>query len=86
MTDDDLDIGDAVEYILAERPKLDEEDVWGVLMELGGNPPAPGTDDLALDLIRQTRPQTRPRDAKVILREWHAYASLVAEPDWDNEE
>lgn len=81
---DEPDIGEAVEYILAERRTLTEEDVWTVLMELGGNPPAPGSEGLALDLIQQTRPGIRPRDVKLIIREWQAYASLAAEPDWED--
>lgn len=77
---DDADLGEAVDYILAERPGLAEDDVWGVLVELG-DPPA--ADDLALQLLRTARPQIRPKDVKVILREWRAYVSLAAEEDWD---
>jgi hypothetical protein len=80
-----LDIGEAVEYILAERPALAEGDVWAVLMELG-EPPAPGADDLALELVRRVQPALKPRDARAILREWRAYASLAQteddEDDW----
>jgi hypothetical protein len=79
-----LDIGEAVEYILAERPGLDEQDVWAVLMELG-EPPARGADDLALEIVRRAQPGVRPRDARVILREWRAYASL-AETEDDEED
>ena len=85
MSDTDPDMGEAVEYILAERPKLDEADVWAVVTEIG-TPPAPGTDDMALQLLMQTRPDVDGRTAKVILREWRAYASLVPEPDWDDED
>ncbi|MCU0307705.1 MAG: hypothetical protein MUE51_08045 [Thermoleophilia bacterium] len=76
------DIGEAVEYILAERPRLDEEDVWAVLMELG-DPPPPESDGLAVDLIAGTRPGLGRRDVKLILREWRAYASLAEEGDWE---
>jgi hypothetical protein len=81
---DEPDIGEAVEYILAERRNLVESDVWAVLMELGGNPPVPGTEGLAIDLIEQTHSEIRSRDAKLIIREWQAYASLAAEPDWED--
>jgi len=80
-----LDIGEAVEYILAERPGLDEQDVWAVLTELG-EPPHRDADDLALEIVRRARPGVRPRDAKAILREWRAYASLAEEDDFDDEE
>jgi hypothetical protein len=77
-----LDIGEAVEYILAERPALAEDDVWAVLNELR-EPPAEGADGLALELVRRARPEVRPRDARAILREWRAYASLAqTDDDW----
>jgi hypothetical protein len=79
-----LDIGEAVEYILAERPALDEGLVWAVLMELG-EPPAAGAEALALEIVRRAQPAIRPRDARAILREWRAYASL-AETEDDEEE
>lgn len=85
MSDDEPDLGEAVDYILAERPKLHEDDVWGVLVELR-NPPAPDADGLALALLRAARPDIRKRDAKVILTEWRAYVSLVHEDDWEDEE
>jgi hypothetical protein len=78
---DDPDIGEAVDYILAERPRLAEDEVWAVLMEIG-SPPAAGGDALALELVRRTHPGIRERDVKVILREWRAYASLAVEEDW----
>jgi hypothetical protein len=81
---DEADLGEAVDYILAERPKLDEDDVWGVLVELQ-NPPAPESDGLAIDLLKSARPEIRTRDVKVILREWRAYVSLVNEHDWEDE-
>lgn len=81
---DEPDIGEAVDYILSERPKLHEDDIWGVLVELR-DPPQPGGDALAVELLKQTRPGIRKRDVKVILREWRAYASLAVEPDWDDE-
>ena len=82
---DEADLGEAVDYILSERPKLHEDHIWGVLVELN-DPPQPGGDALAVELIKQTRPEFRGRDVKVILREWRAYASLTAEPDWDDDE
>jgi hypothetical protein len=80
--DDDLDLGEAVDYIRAEAPGIAEDNVWAVLTELG-SPPAPGTDALALDLLGRARPGVSRRDAKRVLREWRAYASLAGEPDWD---
>lgn len=85
MSEDEPDLGEAADYILAERPKLDEDDVWAVLRELQV-PPDPGTDGLALQLLKSTQPQIRPRHVKVILREWRAYVSLVREHDWEDEE
>lgn len=85
MNDDEPDLGDAADYILAERPKLDEDHVWAVLRELQ-SPPAPGGDTLALQLLKSTQPQIRRRHVKVILREWRAYVSLVLEHDWEDEE
>ena len=84
MSDNEPDLGEAVEYILAERPNLHEDDVWAVLVELQ-DPPAPGTDELALQLLMQTRPGVDARDAKMILNEWRAYVSLATEPDWDED-
>ncbi len=81
MSVGDADLGEAADYILAERPGLAENDVWAVLVELR-SPPA-GGDDLAVELLRRTRPDIRSRDVKVILREWRAYVSLAAEEDWD---
>ena len=80
MSGGEPDLGEAVDYILAERPRLAEDDVWAVLLELG-SPPA--RDELAVELLRSTRPQVRTRDVKVILREWRAYVSLAGEGDWD---
>lgn len=85
MTDDEPDLGEAVEYILAERPDLDENDIWAVVVELG-DPPPPGTDDVAVELLKQTRPDVDARSAKVILSEWRAYVSLATEPDWDDQD
>ena len=82
---DEPDLGEAVDYILAERPTLHEDDIWAVLVELQ-NPPAPGADALALDLLKRARPDVRPRHAKVILKEWRAYVSLAVEPDWEDED
>lgn len=79
---DDPDLGEAADYILAERPRLGEEVVWAVLNELG-EPPAPGADDLALELLGRSRPEVRRRDARRVIAEWRAYARLAGEPDWD---
>ena len=84
MTDDDPDIGEAVDYILAERPKLSEEHIWTVLMELQ-DPPAAESDRIALNLITQLHPAIRRRDIKLILREWRAYASLATTADWEDQ-
>jgi hypothetical protein len=80
--DDDLDLGEAADYILSERPRLAEDDVWAVLTELGA-PPEPGQDALALELIRRARPGVKVRDVRRILDEWRAYARLAGEPDWE---
>lgn len=82
---DELDIGEAVDYVVAERPDLDENHVWAVLTELG-SPPARSAEGLALDLIAASRPEVSRRDAKLILREWRAYAALATERDWEDDE
>ena len=82
---DEADLGEAVDYILSERPKLPEDHIWGVLVELN-DPPRPEGDALAVELIKQTRPEIRGRDVKVILREWRAYISLTDEPDWEDDD
>jgi hypothetical protein len=84
VSDDDLDLGEAADFILAERPGLDEDAVWGVLHELG-DPPAPGQEGIALQLLASARPDVRPRDARRILREWQAYARIAREDDWDGD-
>ena len=85
MSDDDLDIGEAVDYVVSERPNLAEAHVWAVLMELG-SPPARSAEGLALDLVASSRPEVSRRDAKLIIREWRAYAALATERDWDDDE
>ena len=82
--DDDLDLGEAADYILSERPGLAEDAVWAVLTELG-TPPAPGQEAIALRLLAGARPQVRERDARRILREWRAYARLAREDDWEDD-
>jgi hypothetical protein len=82
---DEPDIGEAVDFILSERPKLHEDDIWAVLVELQ-DPPQIGGDALAVELIKQTRPDIRPRTVKVILKEWRVYVSLAHEPDWNEDE
>lgn len=84
MSDQEPDLGEAVDYILAERPQLSEDDVWAVLVELQ-DPPPEASDAIALDLLAQTRPGIDAREARLILREWRAYVALVAEDDWDDE-
>ena len=79
---DELDLGEAADYILGERPGLGEDAVWAVLNELQ-TPPPPATEALALDLIASTHPEIERRDAKLVLREWRAYAELAGEDDWD---
>lgn len=81
--DDDLDLGEAVDYIRAEAPRVPEDHVWAVLTALGA-PPAPGADGLALELVARERPEVGRRDAKRVLREWRAYAALAGEPDWED--
>ncbi|MCB0872669.1 MAG: hypothetical protein H6531_01010 [Actinobacteria bacterium] len=81
--DDELDWGEAVDYILTERPKLDESDVWTVLKELG-RPPARDAEGLARQLLESTQPGLRWRTARLIIREWRAYASLAREDDWED--
>jgi hypothetical protein len=82
MSDDDLDLGEAADYILSERPGLDEDAVWAVLTELG-DPPEPGQEAIALQLLAAARPDVGEKDARRILREWQAYARLAGEDDWD---
>ena len=72
----DLDLGEAADYILSERPGLDEDVVWAVLNELG-EPPAAGADNLALELLARARPEVRRRDARRVIDEWRAYARLA---------
>lgn len=79
----DLDLGEAADYILSERPGLHEDTVWAVLNELGA-PPAPGQDRLALQLLASARPDVTAGDAKRVIREWRAYADLAEEADWDD--
>ncbi len=80
---DGLDLGEAADYILAERPGLDEDVVWAVLNELGA-PPEKDQDAIALQLIIQARPDVRTKDAKRVIAEWRAYADLEQESDWDD--
>ena len=81
---DGLDLGEAADYILAERPGLDEDAVWAVLNELGA-PPERDQDAIALQLIERARPDIRRKDAKRVIAEWRAYAELEESPDWDDE-
>jgi len=80
---DELDWGEAADYILGQRPELEQEDVWAVLKELG-DPPTRDQERLALDLIAHAAAGVTTRDARTILSEWRAYANLAAEHDWDD--
>lgn len=80
---EELDLGEAADFILSERPELAEDDVWAVLNTLGG-PPAKAQRKIALQLIASTAPQVRAKDARRILDEWGAYADLAEGPDWDD--
>lgn len=80
---DDLDLGEAADFILSERPGLSEDDVWAVLNELGA-PPARAQRKIALQLIASARPEVRAKDARRILDEWAAYAEIAQGPDWDD--
>lgn len=83
--DDGPDIGEAADYILSERPKLDEDEVMAVLMTLG-DPPLKGTDDLAITLVRQAHPSLSAKAIKRVLKEWREYAELAGADDWDDPE
>lgn len=85
MSPHEPDLGEAVDYILAERPKLWEDDIWAVVMLLQ-DPPARQSDKLALTLVKERHPEISKRDVKLILREWRAYASLARERDWHDGE
>lgn len=80
---DELDLGEAADFILSERPGLAEGDVWAVLNALG-DPPAKAQRKIALQLLASAAPQVRARDARRILDEWGAYADLAQGPDWDD--
>jgi len=79
----ELDLGEAADYILSERPGLSEDAVWAVLNELG-EPPARKQHRLALQLLAQARPDVAAKDARRILDEWRAYADLAESPDWED--
>lgn len=79
---EELDWGDAAEYIVGQRPTIDPEHVWAVIRELR-DPPAKSQEDLARQLMSSTRPDIRKKDVKHILAEWRAYARLAGERDWD---
>jgi hypothetical protein len=85
VSGEEPDLGEAAEYILAEREGLEEDHVWAVLRELG-QPPAPGADRLALEYLKRAVPEVSRRHAKLILREWREYASLARERDWEPDE
>lgn len=80
---DELDLGEAADYILSERPELGEDDVWAVLNELG-SPPAGSQRKMALQLLAGARPHVPGKVARRILDEWAAYADLAEGPDWDD--
>lgn len=81
---DDLDLGEAADYILGERPGLDEDVVWAVLNELGA-PPAKGGDDLAVTLLGGTHPHIPAKTVRLVVREWRAYGEIATQPDWDED-
>ena len=54
-----------------------------MLNELG-EPPAPGADDLALELLARARARGAPARRPRVIDEWRAYARLAGEPDWDD--
>jgi hypothetical protein len=82
VSDDEFDLGEAADYILSERPGLDEDAVWAVLNELGA-PPARGQEGLAFQLLASARPDVPAKDARRILSEWQAYARIAREDDWE---
>jgi hypothetical protein len=82
MDDDRLDMGEAADFILGERPRLSADHVWTVLKELG-DPPVRNADGMAVDLIIRLHPEIRARDVKIILGEWREYARIAVEEDWD---
>lgn len=79
-----MDLSEAVDYILGERPSLAEDDVWAVLVELR-TPPAKGGDGLALQLLATVRPEVPGKVVKLVLREWRAYVALAREADWEDD-
>lgn len=85
MSDDELDLGEAADYILSERPGLAEDDVWAVLNELG-EPPPRGAERLALALLASARPDVTAKDARRIVGEWQAYALLAREEDVEDDD
>ena len=62
VSDDELDLGEAADYILSERPGWTRDAVWAVLNELGA-PPARGREGLAFQLLASARPDVPARDA-----------------------
>ncbi len=80
---DELDLGEAADFILSERPGLSEDDVWAVLNELG-SPPARAQRRMALQLLASARPEVKAKDARRILDEWAAYAEIAQGPDWED--
>lgn len=79
----DHDLGDAAEYIAAERPALGYDDIWAVLNELG-SPPAPGGEPLAEDLVTGLYPGIARRAVRTVIAEWRAFAELEDSPDWED--
>ncbi len=79
----DHDLGDAAEYIAAERPRIALDHIWTVLNELG-EPPSASAQPLAEDLIRSVHPGIPERDVRAVIGEWRAYCELEDSPDWDD--
>lgn len=82
---DDLDPGEAIDFIKAHRPDLDGEHVWSVVFELDRPPPKDG-EPIAVQLIGMTHPEISEGDVKKILTEWREFAKLADERDWDDDE
>lgn len=82
---DQYDQGEAVAFIIGERPRLSEEEIWKIVKEIG-SPPHAGGEPLAVELIRQTHPEIKIRVAEQVIGEWRAYAELATQRDWDDDE
>lgn len=77
------DLGDAAEYIAAERPGVPLDHIWTVLNELG-TPPTQAQQPLAEELFATLHPGISVRDVRAVLGEWRAFLELEASPDWED--